>query len=99
MSLFFFSNIVAHVSSARRSCISGYCEFHRGVRLQRNAEQPRKHRQADSLIRTRQLHVVSCINQDMWNSFCRVVRSLGRIALVTYLVFGSECWFDFNGRV
>ena len=57
MSLFFFSNFVAHVSSARRSCISGYCEFHRGVRLQRNAEQARKHRQADSLIRTRQLHV------------------------------------------
>ena len=36
-----------------------------GVRLQRNAEQARKHRHADSLIRTRQLHVVSCINQDM----------------------------------
>ena len=70
-----------------------------GVRLQRNAEQARKHRRADSLIRTRQLHIVSCINQDMWNSCCRVVRSLGRIALVTYLVFGSEFWFDFSGRV
>ena len=29
----------------------------------------------------------------------RVVRSLGRIALVTYLVFGSEFWFDFSSRV
>ena len=90
MSLFFFSNIVAHVSFARRSCISGYCEFHRGVRLQRNAEQARKRRQADSLIRTRQLHVVSCIDQQMWNALCSVVPSLARIALVTYIVFGSE---------
>ena len=41
--------------------------FHRGARLRRNEEQARKHRQAGSLIRTRQLHVVSYIGQDMWD--------------------------------
>ena len=94
---FFLANFVAHVFIARRSFKFGCYES--SCRLRRNAEQARKHRQAASLIRTRQLHVVSCIDQDIWNSFCRVVPFLGRIALVTYLVFGTGWWFDFSGRV
>ena len=73
--------------------------FHRGPGCEGTKSRQGNTDKLIPLIRTRQLHVVSYVGQDMWDEFAVSYPLLGRIASVTYLVFGTEFWFDFLGRV
>ena len=91
--------ISLHVSCARRSCISGHYEFSSwcpATKERRAGKETQTGSFFDSYASASRCFLhrsghVGCI--------FRVVPSLGRIALVTYLVFGTEFWFDFLDRV